>query len=105
VRLDAAVARLQGDDVAHALPTCHAPRAPLGGDQGPGMVGMMVQDPFKKGCFWWIMGSEWGTLGQGCHSGPFSNAVIFGADVNFSPNQTSRQSSDFTLFGNKLATP
>jgi hypothetical protein len=49
--------------------------------------------------------NKWGTLGQGCHSAPFSNAVIFGADANFCPNQTSRQSSDFTLFGNQLATP
>jgi hypothetical protein len=34
----------------------------------------------------------------------FSNAVIFGADVNFCANQTGRPSSDFALFGNHLAT-
>jgi hypothetical protein len=49
--------------------------------------------------------NKWGVLGGWCHCGPFSNAVIFGADVNLCPNQTSRQSSDFTLFGNQLATP
>ena len=63
--------------------------------------------PPHRYIFCWGMGGEQvgHALGQACHSAPFSNAVIFCADVNLCPNQISRQSSECTLFGNTLATP
>ena len=46
---------------------------------------------------WWELVGEWGTLGQGYHCACLGILYNFGAEVNLSLTQTSRQSRVLAL--------